>query len=381
MQKKAFIAAWSQLKYEAEKPEVNFSEMVYPVVKSLLEKLDIKIFDIDCAVTCSSDFWDGKTISNVAINEVVGGYLRPETKVASDGSQALFYAMLRILSGEYDSALVVAHCKMSQASTNQIHWGQGDPFFMRPMGVDDLSAAGLQATAYMNRYDISEEHCARVTVKNKANARLNPFARDGRQLHIEDVMGSRYLCGPIKELDRAPDSDGACALILAGEEKARKWCSNPVWVAGAGTCNDLYYLGDRDLTQFLSLKEAARKAYAMAGIKIPEEEIDVAEISESFSYQELMCYEGLDLCDPGQGGTFIESGATELCGRLPVNPSGGMLGGCPEIVAGLNAQIEAARQLASDAGAHQVDGARVAVTHGKNGFINQQNTVFILKKE
>jgi acetyl-CoA C-acetyltransferase len=381
MNKNVGIVAMSQTSYETAKTGLNFPELVYSVVKPLLQELDIKMFDIDQAVTCSSDFWDGKTISNLSINEVVGGYLRPEVKVASDGSQALFYAMIRLLSGEYDSALVVAHCKMSQGSPNQIHWGQGDPFFMRPAGVDELNASAMQATAYMNAYGVTEEQCAMVSVKNKGNALQNPLARDGKRLTVDDVMASAYLSDPIKELDRAAAMDGACALVLATEEKAREWGKDLICrITGAGTCNDLYYFGDRNLKEYTSLKEAAGKAYAMAGIQDPAKELDVAEISDAFSYQELMIYEGLGLCGPGEGGKLVEEGRTAINGDLPVNPSGGMLGGCPEIVAGLNSVIEAASQLGARAGDHQVEGATKALAQGKNGFIGQQNTVIILEK-
>ncbi len=301
--------------------------------------------------------------------------------MASDGTQALFYAMIRILSGETDSALVVAHCKMSQSCPNQVTWGAGDPFFMRPAGVDDLNAAGIQANAYMSAHGITEEQCAHVSVKNKTNALLNPLAQDGRSITVADVMASPYLSVPIKELDRAPYSDGACGLILVSEKKAAEWGKRPpIWIAGAGSCNDLYFFSDRDLKQFGLLERAAKKAYAMAGITDPLKEIDVAEISETYSYQELMIYEGLGFCSRGKGAELLESGVTSLAGRLPVNPSGGMLGGLPDLVVGLNAVIEAARQLASDAGDHQVDGARMALAHGKNGFAGQQNTVIVLKR-
>ncbi len=373
------IVAWSQTPYEEAKSELDFPSLVYSVVKPLLAQLDIKIFDLDFTVTCASDFWDGRTISNMAINEVVGAYLRPESKVTSEGAQALFYAMIKLLSGEYDSALVTAHCKMSQSEPNQIAWGQGDPFFMRPVGVDDLNAAALQAGAYLNAYGITEEQCALVSVKNKGNALLNPFAQAGEQIGVDDVMRSPYLSSPIKALDRAPYSDGACALILATEAKAEQWSENPVWIAGAGTSSDLFYIGDRNLKEFSSLKDAARKAYAMAGVQDPGKEIDVAEIADGFSYQELMIYEGLGLCNPGLGADLLESGATALSGKLPVNPSGGMLGGCPEVVIGLNSVIEAARQLTAQAGKHQVAGAKTALVQGKSGFIGQQNTVLILK--
>ena len=218
----------------------------------------------------------------------------------------------------------------------------------------------------MNAHGISEEQCAAVSVKNKGNALKNPHAQDGRSTSVRDVMHSAYLSSPIKELDRSPSGDGACALILANERKAKEWTETPVWIAGAGTANDLFYFGDRNLKELSSLAEAARKAYGMAGIQAPGKEIDVAEISESYSYLEPMIYEGLGFCGHGEG-------------ILPVNPSGGMLGGCPEIVGGLNAAIEVARQLAGNAGDHQVDGPKVGLVHGKNGFAAQQNTVIILK--
>ncbi len=379
MERKVGIVAMSQTKYEPAKRGLNFPELVYSVIKPMLQELEITIYDIDQAITCCSDFWDGKTISNVTIQDVVGAYLRPEAKVASDGSQALFYAWLRVLSGAYDSALVVSHCKMSQSYPNQITWGSGDPFFMRPVGVDELNAAALQAQAYMNAYGVTEEQCARVTVKNKANALLNPLAQDGRKLTVEDVMASPYLSDPIKELDRAPYSDGACALILASEEKARQWGKQPVWVAGAGTCNDLFFFGDRNLTELTSLNEAARKAYQKAGIQNPVKDIDVVEIADTFGYQELMICEGLGLCSPGRGAGLLEKGATEINGEIPVNPSGGMQGGCPEVVIGLNSVIEAAKQLSGKAGEYQVNHAEVAAVQGKNGFMGQQNTVIILK--
>jgi acetyl-CoA C-acetyltransferase len=379
MERKVGIVAMSQTKYEPAKRGLNFPELAYSVIKPMLQELEISINDTDQAITCCSDFWDGKTISNVTIQDVVGAYLRPEAKVASDGTQALIYAWLRVLSGAYDSALVVAHCKMSQSVPNQITWGSGDPFFMRPVGVDELNAAALQARAYMHAYGVTEEQCAKVSVKNKGNALLNPLAQDGKKITVDDVMRSPYLADPIKDLDRAPYSDGACALILASEEKARQWGKKPVWVAGAGTCMDLFFFGDRKLAELTSLYEASRKAYKMAGIQNPRKDINVVEIADGYSYQELMICEGLGLCGPGEGAKLLEKGATEIGGDIPVNPSGGMLGGCPEVVIGLNSVIEAAKQLNGTAGKHQVSKADVAAVHGRNGFNAQQNTVIILK--
>ncbi|MHA1210745.1 MAG: thiolase C-terminal domain-containing protein, partial [Candidatus Freyarchaeota archaeon] len=127
---------------------------------------------------------------------------------------------------------------------------------------------------------------------------------------------------PIKALDTAPVSDGACALILASEERAKEIAREkgrePVWIKGLGNCYDSHYLGDRDLTECEALTVAARKAYELAGVEKPIKEIDVAEISEPFSYQELLWLEGLGFCERGGAGKLIDEGVTETDGEIPV---------------------------------------------------------------
>jgi acetyl-CoA C-acetyltransferase len=119
----------------------------------------------------------------------------------------------------------------------------------------------------------------------------------------------------------------------------------------------------------------------MAGIVDPLKEIGVAEISEYYSYQELLWMEGLGFCGKGEAGRLVDGGSTEMDGRLPVNASGGLLAGVPVNVAGLDRIAEAALQLRGEAGAHQVPGAKVALAHGTGGACGQLHCVLILEKE
>jgi acetyl-CoA C-acetyltransferase len=230
----------------------------------------------------------------------------------------------------------------------------------------------------MDRYGITEEQCALVSVKNHGNAFRNPDAQLPLKLTVADVMKSRMLAEPIKLLDASPISDGACAVILARESVAKKITDRPVWIRGVGYCADAYHLGDRDLAECDALVKACQKAYQMAGIRNPQKELDVVELYDAFSYQELLWTEGLGLCSPGEGGKLAESGATRMEGRIPVNPSGGLLSAHTVIAAGLVRMAEAVLQLRGEAGERQIPGARKALAHGVNGPCGQSHCVWIL---
>jgi acetyl-CoA C-acetyltransferase len=231
---------------------------------------------------------------------------------------------------------------------------------------------------YMNRYSVSEEHLAMAAVKNIANAAQNPCAhRKMPDVSVEEVMSSKVFYDPIRELMMSPISDGACALILASEERAKEITDKPVWIEGVGSCQD-FYLRDRNIQNLDSLQSAARTAYKMAGVKEPFSELDVAEVSEKFAHEELMIYEALGLCQEGQGKNLIERGTTRRDGEMPVNPSGGALGADPVCATGLIRVIEAAKQIRGEAGGYQVPDVRRALAHGQFGICAQKNTVFVL---
>ena len=380
MTERVAIVAVGQTKYQPNRADVNEEELAYEAVKQVLDQTGLTLSDIDSAISCSQDFWDGRTISNMNIQHVVGAHLSDEDKVAEDGVNAVYTAMARILSGHHHIVLVLSHTKESQAEKSLVENAAFDAILLRQLGLDFLSAAAMQAKRYMYKYGITPEQCAKVAVRNRGNAKNNPFAQEPLDITVEDVLGSKMLSSPIRLLDTKPVSDGACAMILVSEDKARKLTKKPVWILGASNCYETHYLGDRELADCDALAKAAKKAYSMAGIRNPLKQIDVAEISEEYSYQGLLWMEGLGFCGRGEGGKFIDSGITEMGGKLPVNPSGGVLSGNPTCVAGMARVAEVVLQLRGEAGDRQVRGAQVALAHGVTGICGQHHGVMILGK-
>lgn len=376
------IVGIAQTQFKRKRPDVNYAEMSYEVIERVLEESGLQMGrDIDNSISCSHDIWDGQTISDIGITDVIGGHLRNEEKMAMDGSTAVYYGMVGILSGEFQCTLLLAHTKMSQTSRNIINNIAFDPIYTRMLGFDYTSAAALQARRYMEVYGITDRQVAAVTVKNLANAMKNPLAHNKRICSIEDVLDSPPAADPIREAQISPDTDGAVAMIMASEEKALRITKNPVWVRGIGTCYDAHYLGDRDLSEVMALERAAGWAYKMAGIRDPRKDIDLIELGDEFSYQELLWLEGLGICGRGEAGELTDSGATALGGRIPVNASGGLLAGVPANVMGLNSVAEAALQVMGRAGEHQAKDVKTAVAQGHSGFCGQHQCVIVLGRE
>jgi acetyl-CoA C-acetyltransferase len=369
----------AQTRYRRFNP-ASHAEMAYEVTRKALEDAGLTIDDIDSTITVCNDFWDGRTISCMAITEATGSHKVPTTNVEGDGTYGALMGAMQVLSGIHEMVLVVAQSKVSEGIPAVITNAMFDPVYERALGLDGINSSALQARRYMSVYGITEEQCARVSVKNHGNARANPYAHLPMDITVEDVLESRVLADPIKLLDASPITDGACAIVLAGEEAAKNRSATPAWITGVGHCADAYHLGDRDLADVDALGSAARRAYEMAGIRDPLREIDVVELYDAFSYMELMWMEGLGLCGRGEAGAMVDSGATGMGGALPVNPSGGVLSANPVQAAGLARIAETVLQLRGEAGERQVRNARVALAHGTEGACGQGHCVFVLAK-
>lgn len=378
------IVAVAQTTYEAAHDNWRSHELTYHTVEKVLEETGLKFVSdgtgIDATVSSSNWIMEGRGISNLPHSDVAGGHLRCETKVSTEGINAVALAMIQILAEKYDVVLVTACCKESNANQSVIDNFCFEPIFHQKLGLDFLQAAALQQSQYMNTHGISKEQCAMVVEKNRANGLRNPYARFGGNISVEEVLNSEMMAYPITAQQMKPVCDGAATLILANEEKAKKLTDKPVWITGMGQAYDTHFIGERNLAESLALEAAARQAYTMAGITDPENEIDLAEVSEHYAYQELLWTEALGLCPSGEGGRFVESGASRMDGQMPVNPSGGVLSGNPRMVAGLIRVIESALQLRGEAGERQIDGVKKALAHGTNGPCGQEHCVLVLEK-
>ena len=380
MGRKVAVVAVAQLVNE-EVLHYNIREITYRVVKDLLEQCGMKRDEIETIVTSSSDHWQGISCSNTFYYDAIGGYLKNSSKTEDDGAFAFLYGYLRVMSGHFDTAVVHAVTKSSEVpDPGTLTNLTADPFYQRRLGLDDISAAALQAKLYMDRYGVTEEQAARVVVRNLENALDNPYAARRAKITVDDVLRSEVVAYPLKALDCPQDSDATCAILLAAEEKVGKFTDTPVWVKGVGWSVDDFFLGDRDFLNG-ALARAAKKAYAMAGIGRPREEIDVAEICAPYSFQELLWCEQLGFCKEGEGGRLIEEGVTARDGELPVNPSGGVLAANPYVARGLIRIAEAALQVMGKAGDRQVPGVKTALAHSTHGLAGQHHSVIILGRE
>ena len=378
MNNQVAIVGIGQTKYEPAKPEQILDEIVFEAASKALADARLTREQIDCVTIAAGDQIDGRPISSMLEACPAGAYLKDEIKVTEESSYAAILAAMRIMSGIFDTALVVSWNKSSETFVTQVTGYSADPFFNRPCALNYITAEAMGINKYQKEHGFQEEAAAKVVVKNRANALRNPLACYRKPLYPEEILNSRYVAWPLRELDVAPLCDGACAMVLASAEKAKSLTEKPVWVLGMGWATDTYYLGERDLAFMDSLNKASRYAYAAANIKNPSDSIDAAEISDHFSYRELMAYEALGFCERGRAAEMIEEGKTEIGGKLPVNASGGALSGSPFFAVGLIRLAEAALQIRGEAGEHQIEGAKVTLAQGSYGFCGQGNSVFIL---
>ncbi|MDD5222801.1 MAG: thiolase family protein [bacterium] len=336
--------------------------------------------DLDQVVAAGYDLACGRTITNMYTTPAAGGYLKDETRISDDGMFALAQAWMRMGAG-FATTMCLAYGVSSEAPMPLVSNLMFEPLFHRPFGMHSGNTAALQASVYCAESRTKPEDAALVVVKNLRQGSKNPRSRRVKPVTAKQVEKSPMAAWPLRELDLPNYSDGTVGLILAPEHEAKRISPCPVWIEGIGWSIDSYYLGERNLAELKSLSEAARRAYLMAGIKDPAREIQVFEVAEQSSYYEIMAYEALGLISPGGGAKLIRSGATEISGRIPVNPSGGAMASDPVAATGLFRVAEAVLQLQGRAGKVQVKGAQCALASVSSGPAGQASCVVILRRD
>lgn len=244
-----------------------------------------------------------------------------------------------------------------------------------PPAADDLegqlgmampSVFALAARRLMHTHGATIEDFAQVSVKAHDAGLLNPQAQYRKKFTVEDVVNSRMISDPITLLQCCPNTDGAAAIILCSEEFARRHTTRLVRITGSVVLSGDYFHKKTDLTSFTFGHKAAQQAYEMAGVG--PEDLDVVEIHDAFASEEITHYEDLSLCPRGEGVALLRSGATSLGGRIPVNPSGGLLSlGHPLSASGVRNICEIALHLRGQAGERQTPGAKVGLAQMLGG--------------
>ncbi|MCX5913422.1 MAG: thiolase family protein [Deltaproteobacteria bacterium] len=306
----------------------------------------------------------------------------PTTRVenaCASGSTAIREAWLAVGSGLYDIALAVGVEKLT---------GRGPAPLARTgdtlEGIAGFAPPGMwamRARRHMAQYGTTVEQMARVAVKNRRHGRLNPRAQYPKEVTVEEVRSSPMICTPLTMLDSCPTTDGGAAAILCSEEVAKRYTTKMIYVAAAALQSGTYE-STRNIAVNEIEKRASREAYEWAGIG--PEDLDFAEVHDCFTIAEIVRTENLGFCKEGEGGRLVEEGVTALGGKLPVNPSGGLLcKGHPIGATGVAQVAELVWQLREEAGDRQVKGAKVGLAHCSGGFIAQDtgaSAVIILKR-
>lgn len=339
--------------------------------------------EVDSFVCCSEDLLEGTSIFDEYVPDQLGAMQRPVQTVAADGLFGVATGMMLIGSGLASIVAVEAHSKVSDVLTlGAIEAFALDPVLNRPLRFPTLAVAGLDMNAFLERTRLSEEHCAMVAAKNRSNALDNPRAAYPAALAVDDVDDSAPVAWPLRELEVAARADGCVVVVLAAEDRARELTEGPVWLLGAGWASGSPTLESRTWGETEPVTTAARSAYRQAEITDPQEEIDLAEVDDTFAYRELQHLEALGLGDAAALAQLLEEGELEPGGDLPVNVSGGSLGQGNLFEAnGLVRLLECVEQLRGEAGERQVDEAYVAVAQSARSAPSTSAAVIVLAND
>jgi acetyl-CoA acyltransferase len=288
------------------------------------------------------------------------------TNACATGATAFREAWIAIKAGLYDLVLAVGSEKMGKGMLVPKNSG-GTPIPSEGLvGSGTMPAVfGQMGMEHSRAYGTTLEQFARVSVKNHHHSTLNPKAMYQKETPLEEVLGSEMISYPNTKLMCSVNVDGSAAAILCSERKARELglMNRAVRVRGSGLASDPF--SERNLVSpdvNTVTRYAARSAYEMSGVS--PEDIDLVELHDCFATAEIVHYENLGLCADGEGADLLDSGATALGGRVPVNVSGGLLSkGHPLGATGIANIYEIVTHLRGEAGARQVDGARIGMTH------------------
>jgi len=364
---------------------ISIRELCFEAFRDALEDLNLTPKEIDASVICSAPEYDKQRSPAGLISEYLGLNPKPTLyaeSICSSSSTGVKVGYSFIESKLHDVVAVIGFQKMSEISSGEVQerMGRGaDIQWESPFGTMMPAGYAMFARAHMQKYGTTEEHLAKIKIKSGKYSLLNPLAMYRRALTLDECLKARVIASPLKMFDCCANADGASCVILTNEEKAKKITDAPVWVTGIGAASDTLLTTSRtNLTGFDCAINAGKQAYKMAHIEAKD--VDVAEVHDCFSIAEIMAYENLGFCEPGEGGKLIDDSQTYIGGKIPVNVDGGLLSKGHPIGATGGSQIRTiVLQLQGRAGKTQVEDAEVGLVHNIGG-IGLYGNVTILQR-
>ncbi len=345
----------------------NIADLGWPAVKAAIKDAGIEGKRIEAV-------YSGTARGGAMVGQRIMGRLGlaglPIVNVenaCSSSSSALRQAVIAVGSGAYDVVLVIGVEKLTKFGGGTLPLDEDD--WEVRLGLSMPALYAMRAQRYMHDYSVSVQDIAAVSVKNRKNGALNPDAQMRKEVTIDEVLSSRMIADPFTLLQCCPTGDGAAAIILASNTVAKQFRGDAIEIRGSHLTSGKFMSGFRDMTSPEITVRGAHEAFEEAGLG--PNDIDVAEVHDAFSIAELLYYEAFGFCPRGEGAALLKSGATRIGGKIPINPSGGLLAkGHPVGATGAAQVVEIVHQLRGEAGARQVEGAKVGMTHATGGGIS-----------
>jgi len=346
--------------------ESSYAGLAVPAVLNALKSAGIDAKTVG-AVTCGHAF--GGMLTGQRIVKELGIGSVPVVNVdnaCSGGATALHLAWKDIIAGRHDVILVIGVDKLTQFGGGPLPLVEEDPEVR--LGVVMPAVYAMRARRYLYERGATMDDLAGVSVKARRHGARNPYAQFRSEVTLDQVLQSRPIADPLTLLQCCPTGDGAACVVLVSDAVRRSLSAPSVRIAASVLHSGQVTAGFRDMLRPEISSDCARDAYAAAGFG--PEDLDVVELHDAFSIAELIYYEALGLCPPGESANYLRDGKTTYGGEVVVNPSGGLLSkGHPVGASGVAQAVEIYWQLTGRAGARQVDGARRGLSHVTGGGI------------
>ncbi|RSM83678.1 thiolase domain-containing protein [Amycolatopsis sp. WAC 01375] len=366
----AAVLGTGQTHHKAKRTDVSMPGLLREAIDRAMLDAQTGWDDIDAVVLGKApDLFEGVMMPELFLADALGAtgkpLLRVHTAGSVGGSTALVAASL-VQAGVHNRVLTVAFEKQSESNAM---WGLSIlPPFQMPVGAGAGGYFAPHVRSYIRRSGAPDHIGAIVAAKDRRNGALNPYAHLRQSdITVESVQASQMLWDPIRYDETCPSSDGACAMVIGDEASGDAVPGGAAWIHATAMRTEPTTFAGRDQVNPQAGRDAAAALWRDAGITDPLSEVDAAEIYVPFSWFEPMWLENLGFTGEGQGWKLTEAGETALGGRLPINPSGGVLSSNPIGASGMLRFSEAAKQVMGRAGDYQIDGARIALGHAYGG--------------
>jgi acetyl-CoA C-acetyltransferase len=361
-----------------------FSEAAMDAInESALKPKDIEALFLGNA---NGDVNEGITVmashaaAEIGLNHVPA--IRLEGACAS-GTIAIVNAFMWIAAG-YADIVLAAGCERNTVTptpdaTRLMNSGNHHRY-EAPTGITFAGLFAMMCYMYADKYNIPlpqlKEYMCMVAIKAHKNGSKNPKAQFQKEITKEQYTNSIMIASPLQMFDCCPISDGAAAMILCSKEIANKLTNKPVQIVGVGQASSGGLTTQKDYSRPIAREISVQKAYKMAGLSAKD--IDVVELHDCFTIAEIVASEGLGFFDFGKGAFALEKGETQIGGKIPINPSGGLKAkGHPVGATGVAQGYEIVNQIRGNCGPRQVDGARIGLTDTLGGpFASIANIIY-----